>query len=118
MGQVSSKLRRTTQGYAHWCPGCGELHVIFDRWQFSGDLERPTFSPSVKITGKKIIRDTEGRWTGEWAKGPDGKAVDECCHYFLRNGQLEFCGDSTHALKGQIVDLPDLPTFLRDDDFE
>lgn len=31
------------------------------------------------------------------------------CHYFIKAGRIEFCGDCTHALKGQTVDLPDFP---------
>lgn len=31
------------------------------------------------------------------------------CHYFIRSGKIEFCGDSPHKLSGQTVDLPDWP---------
>ena len=109
MGQVSSKLRRVAGGYAHWCPGCGEMHSIAveqpfpngARWTFDGNFDAPTFSPSVNIT------------TGPAGDGdPDDKA--ERCHYFLRHGHLQFCGDSTHVLAGQTVPLPDLPPHVRD----
>jgi hypothetical protein len=115
MGQVSAKLRRVERGYSHWCPGCEEMHVIFDRWQFDGDLEKPTFNPSIKITGKKTVK-KDGRWTGEWVRDANGNAVDDCCHYFLHAGVLKFCGDSLHALAGKNVELPDLPEHLRDGD--
>lgn len=114
MGQVSAKLRRTDRGFAHWCPGCGEIHVIFDSWQFDGDLNSPTFDPSVKVTGKQGVVDQLGHWTGEWVLGPDGKALDQCCHYFLHAGRLQFLVDCTHGLAGQTVALPDLPPHLRD----
>lgn len=117
MGRLSSKLWRNARGFAHWCPGCNEIHVVPDSWSFDGNLEQPTFFPSVKHTGKQTVKDAEGRWTGEWVKGPDGKALDDCCHYNLRDGQLHFCSDSVHHLKNQTVPLPDLPNFLRDDDF-
>lgn len=116
MGQVSAKLRRTTRGYAHWCPGCEELHVIFDSWTFDGNLDAPTFNPSVKITGKKVVV-KDGRWTGEWVRDANGNPVDDCCHYFLHAGVLRFCGDSLHALAGKDVPLPDLPAHLTDRDF-
>lgn len=51
MGQISTKLRRTTRGCAHWFPACRETHVIFDSWTFDGNLEKPTFNPSAKISG-------------------------------------------------------------------
>lgn len=116
MGQVSPYLRRVEGGYAHWCPACEEMHVIFDRWQFNGNVQCPTFTPSVKITGKKTVK-VNGRWTGEWVRGPDGKALDDCCHYFLTDGQIRFQPDCKHALAGKTVPLPPLPDFLTDEDF-
>jgi hypothetical protein len=94
------------------------MHCIPDTWKFDGNLNSPTFAPSVKITGKQSVVDAHGEWTGEWTgewkPGPDGKALDYCCHYVLTNGVLNFCGDCTHTLKGQRVPLPRLPDFMRD----
>lgn len=112
--QVSRFLRRQENGHAHWCPGCKEMHRIPDSWQFNGNVNRPTFTPSVKITGKQTVKDDRGNWTGEWVRGPDGNALDECCHYILTDGVLNFCGDCTHALRGQSVPLPELPEWIRD----
>lgn len=117
MGQLSKFLRRATNGYVHWCPGCGETHVIPDGWTFDGNVDRPTFAPSVKITGKQTVRNERGEWTGEWVLGPDGKVLDECCHYILTAGVLNFCGDCTHTLVGRSVPLPELPEHLRDESF-
>ena len=114
MGQISAKLRSSSNGdMSHWCPGCEEMHVIPDSWTFDGNLDRPTFNPSVKITGKQSVV-VDGEWTGEWKRDAQGKALDLCCHYFLHSGQLQFCGDSTHALAGLTVPLPDLPHHLHD----
>lgn len=128
MGQISAKLRnygtsRTSRGYAHWCPACKEMHVFTTernagsagpQWTFDGNAASPTFSPSMKITGKQIERDEGGKWTGEWVRDQNGNAVDYCCHYILTAGVLNYCGDSTHALKGQSVPLPDLPAHAED----
>lgn len=91
-------------GLGHWCPGCKSGHEInVDRpnssgakWSFDGNMERPTFTPSVNI-----------RW---------GKFAGQCdydeggiCHYFITAGRISFCSDSTHSLSGQTVDLPDIP---------
>lgn len=68
------------------------------RWSFDGNADAPTFAPSINIT-----------------IGPDPDTGEtERCHYFIRAGQIEFCGDSTHALAGQTVPLPDLPEDYRD----
>ena len=111
MGQVSSKLRRFAGGYGHWCPACKEMHVIATdgknasgaQWSFDGNLTAPTFSPSVNIR----------------TNTPDmphyqAQACSSVCHYHLRVGRLEYGGDCTHALKGQTVDLPDLPDYLQE----
>ena len=31
------------------------------------------------------------------------------CHHFVTEGKIQFCGDCTHALRGQTVELPDFP---------
>lgn len=90
--ELSSKLRDVGDGMLlHWCPGCEELHAIAvgqpfpngARWTWDGNMERPTFSPSINVIGR--------------------------CHYFIRAGRIEFCSDSKHRLAGQTVDLPDIP---------
>ncbi len=114
MNQVSRFLRRARDGYSHWCPACKEVHCIFDTWKFDGNLEAPTFAPSISITGKQKILNERGEWIGGWHRGQDGVALDHCCHYFLQKGLLVFQGDCTHALSGQTVPLPELPPWLKD----
>lgn len=105
MGRVSAFLRNIDGGFGHWCPGCGEMHVIHvdrpnssgARWTFDGNVTAPTFAPSINIS----------------AHDPEGEIPDERCHYFLRAGQLVFLGDCTHALAGQTVPLPELPDHLK-----
>ena len=80
------------------CPGCGELHAIWSgngpgpTWDFNGNLDSPTFSPSLRVYGGKR---KEG-------------VVERCCHSFVRDGKIEFLSDCTHALAGQIVELPEV----------
>jgi hypothetical protein len=81
-------------GYAFYCPGCKSAHVfnvVRDRpsgplWTFNGNLEKPTFSPSL------IVR---------FPHPPP-----QTCHLFVRNGQIEYLSDSCHELAGQTIDLP------------
>ena len=90
------------------------MHCIPNSWIFDNNLAVPTFKPSVKITGKQTVVDDKGGWTGEWVRGPDGHAMDYCCHYNLTEGKLVFHNDCTHPLKGQTVPCPLLPDWVRD----
>ncbi len=113
MAQVSSKLRRGQGGYFHWCPACEEMHILPDSWTFDGNLEQPTFIPSFKHEGMQIVK-VDGKWTGEWVRDTNGNTVPFVCHYVLTSGKLQFCDDCTHAFKGKVVDLPQLPIWLKD----
>lgn len=86
--------------HAHYCPACREMHDYAvegpqrngAQWSFNGDYERPTFTPSMRIS---------------WGMGAD-RPVRQC-HYFVTDGQIRYCADSTHALAGLTVNLPDVP---------
>ena len=90
--------------YWFWCPGCDEAHQYRvgggegPRWTFNGNMEKPTFTPSLLHAGHR-------------KEGSD-KLLGQC-HLFLTDGMLNFCGDCTHELKGQSVPLPELPDWLR-----
>lgn len=104
MGQLSPVLRKVEGGFGHWCPGCEQMHVICvddapsfgERWTFDGNVDKPTFNPSVRI---RLI---------------EGNEVVSCCHYYLESGLLKYCGDTTHGLSERTIPLPDLPGFLQD----
>lgn len=122
MGQVSAKLRRTTDGYAYWCQGCEGMHVVrtdgAGAWGFDGNLEHPTFTPSVLITSGHYAPGWKGPscWCTYNAERPDRPAPFKCerCHTFITAGEVLFLHDCTHALAGQTLPLPDLPDELRD----
>jgi hypothetical protein len=79
--------------YWFTCPGCNDAHAIDERWQFNGDFERPTFSPSFLTWNDPNPAAMEGsKFRSGWR-----------CHSFIRDGRIEFCADSTHALAGQAV---------------
>ena len=110
MGQFGNKLRKSTIGYSHWCTGCEEMHHIQVtspsgiNWKFNNDPDMPDFKPSVKITYPGMSTEECSEW----------KLV-VCCHYFIDNGHINYCSDSTHSLSGQSILLPDLPPEHRDD---
>lgn len=87
-------------GYMFDCPGCGMGHHVAiaphafangASWTFDGNMERPTFSPSVLST---IEFSAEGK-------------PSKICHLFVRGGNLEFLSDCTHHLAGQTVEMPE-----------
>lgn len=96
--QVSPKLRKTTNGYIFWCPGCKcAHHVTTDiepAWHFDGDVNLPTFSPSVRV----------------YRPAEKDRAEETLCHLFLTKGNLLFLSDCKHDLAGQTIPLPDLPS--------
>lgn len=105
-------------GYEFKCPGCGNSHVlpvgpgngsVHARWDFNGNLEKPTFTPSVLAQGNKRIFDEEGDWTGDWQMGADGNPIPYICHSFITDGRIQFLSDCTHELAGQTVGLPEWP---------
>lgn len=87
-----------------YCPACVDLHPIrvevneqaptyaqhkrVPVWDWNGDLEKPTFDPSLKVV--------RGKYTKQ-------------CHSFIRDGFWEYLSDSDHSWRGRhpLVPLPD-----------
>lgn len=89
-----------------WCRGCEHIHVIDcgggHGWVFNDDYDRPTFQPSVLIT----YRHPKGHSNANPAPiGWQGEYEIDCCHSFVRDGQIQFLSDCTHALAGKTVPL-------------
>lgn len=97
--------------FMFFCPGCQEHHAVWTKkrnalgaiWDFNGDMERPTFNPSLLIRGKRPITGEEYRriMAGEKLAIPD-----RVCHSFIRAGRIQFLPDCTHELAGKTVPLP------------
>lgn len=97
---------------------------------WNGDVMVPSFSPSFRHGPNiKAVNDDKGHWLGKWfMRDKDGNVVQRgkrepgdtpimwCCHYIVTNGRVAYCGDSTHEMAGQTIDMPDLPPFLSDGD--
>lgn len=120
MGQISSKLRSGEGGLiTYWCQGCEEPHAINSGWSFDGDLEAPTFHPSVLVTCGHYtpgFKPGSKCWCTFNAEHPGEEDPFVCfrCHTFIRGGIVEFLSDCTHALAGHTLPLPPLPPHLRD----
>lgn len=106
MAKESKLLREIHAGGEHrgflvWCPGCEQYHginIVDDGkspvWKFDGNMESPTFTPSLLI----------------YEPLPDGKRKTRC-HSFIRKGKWEFLPDSLHKLAGQTVDMVSEPPY-------
>jgi hypothetical protein len=90
------KTRDGGRGLLFYCPGCKFGHFFqvekgpeYDGapiWEWNGDIERPTFSPSLGVNMSTEVR----------------------CHLFVRDGMIQFLNDSHHALAGQTVAMEDV----------
>ena len=121
MAALGKKLRSAEGGGIHfWCPGCNAAHRIQvgdgpgPRWNWNGDAENPTFTPSVLVRSGHYAshhnpEDLEGCWCSYSRDHPDEEQAYTCgiCHSFVTEGRIQFLGDCTHALANQTVDLPD-----------
>lgn len=111
------KLRVIEGGLvAFYCPGCKQYHAIpvngsgHPMWTFNNNYEKPTFSPSVLVTGGHYMPNHTGRcWCDYNKEHPDDPVLDGCfrCHSFVTDGKIQYLSDCTHALAGQTVDLID-----------
>ena len=86
----------TVLAYIFECPACGLRHkfdiegTVRPTWVFNGNLERPTFTPSLR------------------SRSGSGGPTDDVCHFNLTDGILHFCSDCTHAYAGKSLPLPDI----------
>lgn len=101
---VSNQGKRV--GIMIFCPGCKRYHRVMTSeandgqtawWDFNGNLDLPTFSPSILTWSPNV--------------------ANVRCHSFVTNGKIQFLDDCEHELKNQIVDLPDLDNLSEFDDF-
>jgi hypothetical protein len=99
MEKVVHKYENT---YMIFCPGCKCGHAVNNTWTFNGDLEKPTFSPSILVKGTKDITDDEHAII---MRGEKFDPIRTVCHSFVTDGKIQFLSDCTHGLAGQTVDL-------------
>ena len=86
------KIQKVENAHDRWmfyCQACECAHYISSSWTFNGDCERPTISPSIKVSGYNN----------------DGKFI---CHFFIKKGRLEYCKDCTHKLAGKTVEMEEI----------
>lgn len=80
--------------YRIYCQGCRHHHIINTTsvnssnaiWKFNGDLDRPTFTPSIHIKAENI----------------------SICHFKVADGIITYQDDCEHDLRGQTKLLTDI----------
>lgn len=103
-------------GYMIWCEGCGCGHAFYTeapegiggKWKFNGNIESPTFTPSMLVTSGHYITGHTGRcWCDVQREEPERKNGFECirCHSFVTDGKIQYLADCTHKLANQTVPL-------------
>lgn len=90
----SSPIRMLDNGgQIFYCPACRTEHAVNQggpKWTFNGDMMRPTFQPSIKVTSSY-------------------QGAQSVCHFFVRDGSIEYCSDCTHSFANLTVPLPAWP---------
>ena len=73
------------------CPGCGCLHFFVSdgpqKWNWNGDKIKPTVTPSIHVQWGSVQK------------------PNQVCHFFITEGTIQFCGDSTHELACKTVPM-------------
>lgn len=117
MAALSKKLRSAEGGRVmFWCPGCDGPHQITIKedanrqgpiWGYNGNPDAPTFTPSILVRGTRPLTDDEAERLLAGDVSVSREPVRTVCHSFVTDGRIQFLGDSTHALAGQTVEIPD-----------
>lgn len=109
-------------GYVSYsCPACGHLHsvpvrpVAAERWNWNGNLEAPTLTPSVFNRSIKPLTEEEGLAYDAAYESLGAAILNDSrfrwwCHHFVTDGKIVYCNDCTHSYSGQTVPLPEMNT--------
>ena len=120
MGALGKFLRTNTKELSYHCPGCNWTHSLPTKvtpekpgWTWNGNVEKPSFHPSVNITTIRpnLTAEECKEYATLFAAGGRTAVLADprfrfVCHSIITDGKIFFCSDCTHALVGQTVDLP------------
>lgn len=96
-----------------WCEGCKEVHILYvsnpntPNWTFNGDLEKPTFQPSLLVRTGHYVSNQPQPPNCKFCNDPDFADCRPCtvCHSFITDGKIQYLSDCTHALAGKTIEL-------------
>lgn len=94
-----------------YCPGCETTHQIRvggKGWQFNGDYEKPTVSPSVLVRNGHYNPEHANKecwctYEKRFNKPSPYKCIQ--CHSLIKEGKIQFLDDCSHNLAGTTVYL-------------
>lgn len=99
--------KKIVEYYSFYCPGCKYEHTyLVDGtqlgYEFNGNMESPTFYPSLLNEMPKVTKDIV-----------DGKIVESIkmvnrCHLFLTEGEIRYLTDCNHEFAGKTIKLKDI----------
>lgn len=78
--------------YLFDCPGCGNSHGVWTqnhnvhtgaKWQFNGDVNKPTVTPSILVRHNSFRSIVDGI-------GVTGTEYEHVCHTFITDGRIQF----------------------------
>lgn len=84
-------------GHIHFFPKDKNIHYGPDKgWDFNGDFEKPTFTPSMRESAPK--QEPYGDHPGRpfWR-----------CHFIITDGVITMCSDCTGEFAGKTGPLPE-----------
>lgn len=100
-------------GFEFWCWGCCTTHRFIThytgnkradqpKWEFGGNYEKPSFSPSLMIQHRR------GYWAENKQYITDGRLVTEC-HLIVDEGHIHYLTDCLHPFKNMVFGMADVP---------
>lgn len=120
--QVAVRIKRAAPDrWTFFCPACDWHHQVNDTWQFNGNQDLPTFSPSILVSNGKVLYQRDPKVPGNEKIGEEemigkfsGKAKKEfrtAKHPDDSRGQRKYELEASLTLQG----ILEIDAFLGDE---
>ena len=88
------------------CPACKDDHHVtvggIHGWDWNGDVDSPSLSPSIRVTRTVYERDGNGDPIPETVRQVD-------CHTWMTDGRLKYFPDCYHEMAGmKWIEMPEI----------
>lgn len=107
MVETKPVLHRLDSGrLIFWCQACQTHHYIqvegAPKWDWNGDMVKPTVSPSIRVRGVVPLSDAEISLV---MVGVSVETKEFQCHLWVKDGVIQYCNDCIHPLSGQNIPM-------------